>query len=152
MTSSALELLSFAARRFIQFETRFYREEPARRQKISAYFQLLAAAIWRLRDELCRQKVPLETSRDLAKLASVLPEHIELELGVPETERLRQFLEQACDTERIYREFNDAARTHFLAEELEKATILLQALSHGLYLPSQEPPPSTDTGFSDPIL
>jgi hypothetical protein len=143
MSSNAIELLSLAARRLIQFETRFYQTESIRRQSIAGYFGMLSNAIAALGGDLQRQKAPHESTRELAKLASQLGTFVGEVLGDTETERLRQFLDQGSDTDRIYREFTQSPSQSFLIDEMNKATILLRALSQGLYLPSQ--------GFKSPL-
>jgi hypothetical protein len=152
MTTSALELISFVARRLIQYETRFYREEASRRRQVSEYFAAMASAIAALNEDLNRQKVPHESARELAKLASQLPAHVEDALGNQETERLRQLLEQGCDIDRIYREFNDTGRAFFFSDELGKAVILLNALSQGLFLPPNAHSEGYPSGYTDPVL
>lgn len=152
MTTSALELISFVARRLIQYETRFYSAAPPKRREISGYFSALAMAIDALNQDLNRKKVPHESARELAKLASRLTEQIETELGSQETERLRQLLEQGCDVERVYREFNEGSRIGFFNDEMGKAVILLNALSQGLFLPPRDSADGSETGYTDPVL
>jgi hypothetical protein len=152
MSNTAIELLSLAARRFIQYETRFYQALPHRRQGVAGYFGSLSQAISTLGNDLQRQKVPHESARELAKLASQLADFAGDVLGDQETERLRQFLEQACDTERVYREFNQSASQTFLVDELTKATIVLKALSQGLHLPSAGAGLIPPMGFNQPTL
>jgi len=133
MPASSLELLGFTARRLIQFEKRFYEGQSERRRELSRYFQQLSAAIEALHQELGRQKIPHDAVRELARLTSLLPAQVENEIGTSETGRLHHFLVQACDTERVYREYQGTENIGYLSDELQKAVILLRALGQGLF-------------------
>jgi hypothetical protein len=129
------ETISFVARRLIQFEQRFAQADLAQRQKFSKLFNQISRTILVMVEELDRDHLPHEPCRDLILFASQLQELAQQELGTNEADRLSKALGDACDKEKIFLEFRGSDRKAFLVEELEKASILIQALANGIYMP-----------------
>ncbi len=62
------------------------------------------------------------------------------ELGATESDRLSAVLTEASDKEKVFLEFRASDHKAHLSEELEKASILIQALANGIFMPSQKGP------------
>jgi hypothetical protein len=136
------ESLSFVARRLIQFEQKFARTGPDRRRHASQLFTQIAASLHYLAGDLSRDTLPHDPCRELVLYSTKLAEAVTEELGTPEAERLAVTLSQASDPEKIYLEYRDSDRKKDLTEELEKASILIQALANGIFM---EPAQSAET-------
>lgn len=134
------ETLSFVARRLIQFEQRFAQAAPARKQAASALFTQVAASLAVLAADLGRDQLPHEACRELVFYSTKIKECAGEELGEGEAERLANAMGEASDKEKIYLQYRSAQDKRYLTEELEKASILIQALANGLYVaPPQDP-------------
>ena len=136
-----VENLSFVARRLIQYERRFAQGDPARKAEAAALFSRIAASLQALASDLGRDQLPNEASRELVLYSTRLKECVGEELGATEAERLSTLLAEASDKERLYLQYRSSGDKKYLAEELEKAAILIQALANGLCLA-----PPTDPG------
>lgn len=134
------ETLSFVARRLIQFEQRFALANPTRKKSASRLFVEISRSLQLLVADLGRDQLPHEACRDLVFYSTKLEECAGEELGESETRRLAQALAEGSDKEGIYLEFRSSERRKYLVEELEKASILLQALANGIYM---DPPDSS---------
>jgi hypothetical protein len=132
--ANPVETISFVARRLIQFELRFAKAELARRRGASQLFTQIARSVGALAPELARDNLPHDACRELALYASRLEEAVSEELGSTEAVRLADALTKACDKESIYLDFRGSDRKKQLEEELEKASILIQALANGIYM------------------
>jgi hypothetical protein len=128
------ETLSFVARRLIQFELRFAQATPARKRDAAALFSRIAQSVQMLIADLGRDQLPHEACRELVYFSTKLKECTEEELGAAEADRLATALGSASDKEKIYLEFRSSDEKPHLTEELEKASILIQALANGLYM------------------
>lgn len=133
-----IESLSFVARRLIQYERRFAQAEPGRKAEAAALFSRISASLQALASDLGRDQLPNEPSRELVLYSTRLNECVGEELGAVEADRLAHVLAEASDKERLYLQYRSSEDKRTLAEELEKAAILIQALANGL-CPS--PPP-----------
>lgn len=134
-----VETLSFVARRLIQHETRFAKAGLERRRGASVLFARIARSMALLGPALVRDQLPHDACRELALCASLLAEAVTEELGPQEGARLAEALAKACDTEGLYLEFRSPDRRKALAEELDKAAILIQALADGIYIAGHGP-------------
>jgi hypothetical protein len=130
------ELLSFAARRLIQYESRFARAELPRRRGASQLFLQIAASLQSLAKDLSRDSVPHDPCRELVLYSTKLAHAVVEELGLQEAEKLSSSLSQGSDQEKLFLEFRTSDRRKELVEELEKAAILIQALANGIYMTS----------------
>jgi hypothetical protein len=128
------ESLSFVARRLIQFEGRFAKAELSRRRSASQLFTQIAGSLHSLAEELSRDNLPHDPCRELVLYSTKLSEAVAEELGLQEAEKLSVTLSQASDQEKLYVEFRASDRKKELIEELEKASILIQALANGIYV------------------
>ncbi|MDB5050778.1 MAG: hypothetical protein JWO30_3849 [Fibrobacteres bacterium] len=140
------ETLSFIARRLIQFEQRFSQADATRKRAASALFSQMSHSIQVLVADLNRDQLPHEACRDLILYSTRIKDCAEEELGATETDRLSQALSEASDKEKIYLEYRSSDRKKYLEEELEKASILIQALANGIYmapLPEESAPADT---------
>lgn len=129
-----VETISYVARRLIQYELKFAGAELSRRRGASQLFGQIARSIGALGPELARDNLPHDACRELALYASRLEEAVSLELGAQEAGRLAEALAKACDKEGLYLEFRATDRRKHLEEELEKASILIQALANGIFM------------------
>lgn len=143
-----IESLSFVARRLIQFERRFAQANPRRKVEAANLFSRIASSLQALASDLGRDQLPNEPSRELVLYSTRLPECVDEELGAVEAERLANVLAEASDKEGLYLEYRSAPDKKELAEELEKASILIQALANGL-CPA---PPSTPGPVQSPSV
>lgn len=132
--ASLVETISFVARRLILFEQKFAKAGLSRRRGASQLFTQIARSVGALAPELSRDHLPHDPCRELALYASRLEEAVEEELGNPEAVRLAEALSKACDKEALFLEFRTSDRKKHLEEELEKASILIQALANGIYM------------------
>ena len=142
-----VETISFVARRLIQFELRFAKAEMARRRGVSQLFTQIARSVGALGPELSRDHLPHDACRELALYSSRLEEAVAAELGEQEATRLADALSKACDKEGLFLEFRTSDRKKYLEEELEKASILIQALANGIYMalpPDRDSDPDTE--------
>lgn len=129
-----VETISLVARRLIQFELKFAKAELPRRRGASQLFTQIARSVGSLGPELSRDNLPHDACRELALYASRLEEAVSDELGNAEAIRLAEALTKACDKEALYLDFRGSDRKKTLEEELEKASILIQALANGIYM------------------
>ncbi|MBW8888769.1 MAG: hypothetical protein JF616_13520 [Fibrobacteres bacterium] len=134
-----IENLSFVARRLIQYERRFALANPRRKVEAATLFSRIAASLQALASDLGRDQLPNDPSRELVLYSTRLAECVGEELGEPESERLANVLAEASDKERLYLQYRSSENKKDLAEELEKASILIQALANGL---CPTPPPT----------
>lgn len=128
-----VETISFVARRLIQFEQKFAKAPPPRRRGASQLFSQIARSIGALAPELSRDHLPHDACRELALFTSRLEETVADELGAQEAARLTEALGKACDKEALFLAFRTSDRKKHLEEELEKSSILIQALANGIY-------------------
>ena len=128
------ETISFVARRLIQFEKRFGEAEIDQRRCLSNLFMQMSHSIRSMVLELERGNLPNDPCRDLILFSTQLQATAQEELGPSEADRLALALGEASDKEKIYLEFQNSTRKDSLVEELEKATILIQALADGIYV------------------
>lgn len=143
-----VENLSFVARRLIQYERRFAQADPARKAEAAVLFGRISASLQALAAELGRDQLPNEPSRELVLYSTRLKECIGEELGTAETERLSNMLAEASDKERLYLQYRSSGDKKSLAEELEKAAILIQALANGICLA----PPADPGRVQSPLV
>jgi len=136
-----VETISFVARRLIQFEQRFVSAAMVRRQASSRLFSQISRSLQILIADLERDRVPHEACRDLIFFASLLQDCVEDEIGIQESDKLSQALEGASDKEKLFLAYRSTGDKKLLVEELEKASILIQALANGIWMvPSGGPP------------
>lgn len=133
------ETLSFVTRRLIQFEQRFAKAEIDRRRQASGLFHAFAASLQSLAEELSRGALPHDPCRELVLYSTKLTAAVAEEVGLQDAEKLSATLSQASDPEKLFLEFRDSERRNELAEELEKAAILIRALANGIYMPQENP-------------
>lgn len=147
-----VETISFVARRLIQFELRFAKAEMPRRRGASQLFTQISRSIGALGPELARDHLPHDACRELALYASRLEEAVTEELGDQEAIRLAESLSKASDKENLFLEFRTSDRKKYLEEELEKASILIQALANGIYMAqgAEESPDQAPNTHSTP--
>ena len=131
--ATAIETLSLIARKLIQSETRFAGADEPKRQRTSRLFTRISSGIGALVSDLNRDKLPHAPCRELTQCSSKLAEAISDEVGPQEAERLAEALGKACEKEVLYLEFRRSPHKPHLIEEMEKSSILLQALAHGIY-------------------
>jgi hypothetical protein len=129
-----VETISYVARRLIQHEQKFAKASQPRRRIASQLFSRIARSVAMLGPELLRDHLPHDACRELALHSSRLEEAVTEELGPQEGARLAEALAKACDKESLYLTFRTSDRKRHLAEELEKASILVQALADGVYM------------------
>ncbi|HKP96197.1 MAG TPA: hypothetical protein VJ385_10605 [Fibrobacteria bacterium] len=154
------ETLSFVARRLIQFEQRFAQADLARKRAASSLFSRISRSLQTLVADLGRDLLPHEACRELAFYSTKLKECAGEELGAGESDRLSQALAEASDKEKIYLEYRSSEHRKYLTEELEKASILIQALANGIYMappedaaqPERLHPRSPKPGLDFPFL
>src|SRR5690606_24124114 len=96
-------------------------------------FAGIARSVGMLGPELLRDNLPHDACRELALFSSRLDGAISEELGPQEGARLAEALAKACDKEGLYLTFRTSDNKRHLAEELEKASILIRALADGIY-------------------
>ena len=137
MAGSA-ETLSFVARRLIQFEQRFARADGERKRTAAALFTQISRSIQAVISDLGRDQLPHEACRELIFFATKLAECAQEELGATETDRLTLALTEASDKQKLYLEYRSSDQKKHLEEELEKASILIQALANGIYMAPPE--------------
>jgi hypothetical protein len=141
-----IETLSYVARRLIQFEQRFAQADPARKREAASLFTQIAGSVQLLAHDLGRDHLPHEACRELALSSTRLRVCAGDPLGQGEAERLSKSLGEACDKEKLYLQYRSAPDQKALAEELEKAAILIQALANGLFV--APPAPEVETPFA----
>lgn len=142
------ETLSFVARRLIQFEQRFASAGLERKRAASRLFAEISRSLQMLVADLGREQLPHEACRDLVFYSTKMEECAGEELGESEIRRLANALAEGSDKEKLYLEFRAFDHRKTLIEELEKASILLQALANGIYM---EPPDSAREGGGRPF-
>jgi hypothetical protein len=129
-----VETISYVARRLIQHELKFAKAPLPRRRDASRLFVQIAHSVGTLGPELMRDHLPHDACRELALYSSRLEEAVSEEIGQQEGARLAEALAKASDKESLYLTFRTSDRKRHLAEELEKASILVQALANGIYM------------------
>jgi hypothetical protein len=129
-----VETISYVARRLIQHELKFAKAAEPRRRGASQLFARIARSVGTLGPELIRDHLPHDACRELALCSSRLADAVSEELGPQEGARLAEALAKACDKESLYLSFRTSDRKRHLAEELDKASILIQALANGIYM------------------
>ena len=132
------ETLSFVARRLIQFEQRFSQANAQHKRAAASLFTQISRSIQVLVADLGRDQLPHEACRELVFYSTKLADCAGEELGPAETERLSKALAEASDKERIFLEYRSSDRKKYLEEELEKASILIQALANGIHMAPPE--------------
>lgn len=129
-----VETISFVARRLIQFERRFAQTDLNHRREISSLFSQISKTILVMLEELDRDHLPHKACRDLILYSTRILNSTKEELGADEADRLSTAFGEACDKEKVFLEYRLSDRKEYLTEELEKASILIQALANGIYI------------------
>lgn len=132
--SNPVETISLVARRLIQNELKFAKADLQRRRGTSQLLTQIARSLGALAPELSRDRLPHDPCRELALYSTRLEEALAEELGAQEAARLAGALAAACDKEVLFLEFRTSDRKKYLQEELEKSSILIQALANGIYM------------------
>lgn len=130
--ATAIEILSFVARRLISFERKIEAAPAHKRPRFSAFFRDLGQSLEAIELSLRAGRPPHRECRRLITLALELNPLLGEEVGEAEAERLQGLLLKAGDAEKMLGDFSAAARRAFNEEEMRKAHILLLALALGL--------------------